>query len=204
MPIVKCNTCGKNIIKWPSYIKRTKTFYCNNICKQTHPTLICIYCKKSFSEKRNVIKRTGRKFCSNKCKYESKRVYKKCIYCSKDFVAQLNQIKRGGGKFCSRICYHTWFKEEKINTGKENHNWQGDKVGYQGIHVWLNKTFGKANKCKNPDCVYPRKNSSYALIKSPKRFEWAKLKNVPYERKRENFWMLCASCHRTYDLSLNK
>ena len=70
----------------------------------------------------------------------------------------------------------------------ENHwNWKGG-TEYFGVHSWLSKNFGKANKCENPECE-----------KWCKIFHWSKLKNKSYERKRENFWMLCQSCHSIYD-----
>ena len=76
--------------------------------------------------------------------------------------------------------------------GEKNHWWKGDKIGYGGLHIWLRKTFGKANKCE-----------MCGITEAPKRkikfFQWAKLHNCEYERKRENFWMLCCPCHRKYD-----
>lgn len=85
-----------------------------------------------------------------------------------------------------------WNKGKRVPqiAGANNVNWRGNKVGYQGIHIWLNRWFGKANACENSECNKPSKH-----------FEWAKLKDLPYERKRENFWMLCVSCHRKYDFN---
>jgi len=76
----------------------------------------------------------------------------------------------------------------KPRYGQDHWNWKGNKVGYKGIHIWLIKTFGKATKCDNPNC--PKKS---------KVFQWAKLRNKEYERKRENFFQLCRSCHILYD-----
>jgi len=81
-------------------------------------------------------------------------------------------------KMCSRLA------------GKNNGMWKGDNVGYDGMHHWLKTTFGKADKCENPDC----KGKS-------KTFEWSLLKGKKYERRRENFWQLCVICHRIYDNS---
>ena len=67
-------------------------------------------------------------------------------------------------------------------------NWKGDKVKYSGIHQWLYSKFGKASMCESLDCKGRSNN-----------YNWAKLKGVKYERKRENFWQLCISCHRKYD-----
>ena len=73
-------------------------------------------------------------------------------------------------------------------TGEKSGKWKGNKVGYWGIHDWLQKEFGKANKCENPNC-----------FKKSRVFNWAKLENKLYERRRENFIMLCRSCHAKYD-----
>lgn len=60
--------------------------------------------------------------------------------------------------------------------------------GYHAVHKWLEKHYGKANKCESILC----------LGKS-KRYHWAKLRDKEYEHKRENFMMFCSSCHRLYD-----
>lgn len=62
---------------------------------------------------------------------------------------------------------------------------------YIQIHTWIVRTFGKATKCENKKCSY----------KNPKRYEWALKKGCEYCRKRENFIMLCPSCHRKYDMT---
>lgn len=72
--------------------------------------------------------------------------------------------------------------------GEKNWNWTGNNISYKGLHNWLFDTFGKANKCENESCL----NIS-------NKYEWAKIKGKRYERKRENFRMLCISCHRIYD-----
>ena len=82
----------------------------------------------------------------------------------------------------------SWNRGFKILNTENYGHWKGNKVGYSGIHVWLRKHFGKANKCENPDCS-----------KKCETFHWAKLRDKLYERKRENFWMLCQSCHAIYD-----
>lgn len=80
-----------------------------------------------------------------------------------------------------------WNKELKGvgAVGEKNGNWIGDKIGYYGIHSWLKNYFGKATKCQQCGSI--------------KNIVWAKLKGKKYQRKRENFWMLCAKCHVHYD-----
>lgn len=62
---------------------------------------------------------------------------------------------------------------------------------YFRIHNWISYHHGKATKCENEKCKSG----------SPKRFEWALLKGNDYKRDRNNFIMLCPSCHRKYDFT---
>ncbi|MEK6879365.1 MAG: hypothetical protein AABY22_07155 [Nanoarchaeota archaeon] len=80
------------------------------------------------------------------------------------------------------------FVKERIPRGENHYHWKGDKIGYEALHKWLRRIYGNANKCENPDCKSIVKTYEYALLKRKK-----------YERKRENFWQLCRSCHRKYD-----
>jgi hypothetical protein len=64
---------------------------------------------------------------------------------------------------------------------------------YEKVHSWLKYHYGKSNKCENDKCE--KKSTNY---------QWAKLSDKKYECKRENFWMLCASCHRKYDSKLKE
>ena len=82
--------------------------------------------------------------------------------------------------------------------GKENKSWKGDSVGNEGLHSWVHFHYGKANKCENPDCVYPRLNARGKMMKEPKRYEWANISST-YKRDRLDFMMLCPSCHRKFD-----
>lgn len=66
--------------------------------------------------------------------------------------------------------------------------WKGDKAGYVAVHMWVSKYWGKATHCENEVCVF----------ESPKRFEWANI-SKRYQRIREDWLMLCPSCHRRYD-----
>ena len=105
-----------------------------------------------------------------------------------------------GHKFFGDLSKPTYFKRgmkpwnlnlkyEQPKTQDEKHpNWQGDKVSYAGLHAWLKRKYGKADRCENVDCP-----------KIHKIFHWAKLKDKEYERKRENFMMLCIKCHNNYD-----
>ena len=87
----------------------------------------------------------------------------------------------------------TWNKGLKLPqfSGKNHWHWQ-NKVSYNALHKWITKIYGKADKCQGGFIGLICSNKS-------KRFEWAKLKGKKYERKRENFIMLCRKCHSVYD-----
>ena|SRR3990167_10318964 len=112
--------------------------------------------------------------------------HRKCLRCNKECWFNRARILNGGGRYCSQNCSNKSTQKK----GKENQNWKGDKVGYFGIHDWLQLNFGKANKCEQCGSI--------------KKIQWAKLKGKEYERKRENFWQLCSKCHIIYDDTIIK
>jgi len=61
---------------------------------------------------------------------------------------------------------------------------------YDQIHHWLRKTYGKAYKCEEPTCM--GKSITY---------QWALNKSYDYAFNRENFTMLCKSCHAKSDVT---
>jgi hypothetical protein len=61
---------------------------------------------------------------------------------------------------------------------------------YFTIHKWLGKQYGPASKCEKPECTG-----------KAKRFEYALKKGCEHSKNRDNYIMLCASCHRKYDIT---
>ena len=85
----------------------------------------------------------------------------------------------------------SWNKGLKgYHSGEKSPMWKGDDAGYSAIHSWIKRKYGKAYRCENGSCL----ERSLA-------YEWSLLRGKNYERKIENFWMLCMSCHRKYDLT---
>lgn len=58
--------------------------------------------------------------------------------------------------------------------------------GYTAIHDWIRSYFGKADHCDM--CGGPSK-----------KFEWS-CRNGKPDRNLQNWWQLCGSCHRKYDI----
>lgn len=81
-------------------------------------------------------------------------------------------------------------KLKEANSGNKCYAWKGDSAGYGSIHCWIKKHYGKASKCENPNCSHKSKH-----------YEWALLKGKKYSHNRNNFFMLCVSCHRKYDMT---
>ena len=116
-----------------------------------------------------------------------------CLICNKEFYVNAYRIKTGRNKHCSIKCAGlskkgkpSWNKG-KINhwmLGEKNHRWRGDKVGYYGLHTWVQRQLGKALKCQNCGNI--------------EKVEWAN-KNHKYERNLEDWIQLCYKCHRKYD-----
>ena len=80
-------------------------------------------------------------------------------------------------------------REKCGRPGDKNPNWKGDSVGVIGIHIWIKKNFAKKRVCEF--CGFKSNN--------PLRIDFALIKGMKYERKRENFIELCRSCHSIYD-----
>ncbi len=59
---------------------------------------------------------------------------------------------------------------------------------YVSVHKWLRSKFGSACKCESEDC------KGISSI-----YEYALRKGYEYDKVRENFLMLCRSCHQKYD-----
>lgn len=70
------------------------------------------------------------------------------------------------------------------NTGTENPNWKGDKVGYFALHAWVYRKLGKAQICTH--------------CQSKNRIQWAN-KSHQYKRNLNDWISLCQSCHMKYD-----
>lgn len=88
-------------------------------------------------------------------------------------------------------------------TGKleeKSRNWKGKNAGYVAIHTWLKKKVGKATKCSNPNCSYPKPVKYRKPIQNPKRFEWASISRKT-KRDTKDWVELCPSCHRKYDIN---
>lgn len=68
-------------------------------------------------------------------------------------------------------------------SGSENHNWKGDKAGYQALHIWIRNKLGKATKCS----INPKHKS--------KKYQWGNISGE-YKRDLSDWREVCASCNK--------
>jgi len=80
-------------------------------------------------------------------------------------------------------------------TGKKNHRWVGTSC--RSEHVWRMRTFGKADRCENKLCLYPKTNQRGEVTGSPAGFRWASLAGDK-GRDRKNWTMLCNHCFAAF------
>jgi len=71
------------------------------------------------------------------------------------------------------------------NRGEKNGMWKGDNIKYRALHAWLVSEYGKANKCEKD-------------LTHKGMFVWANISGK-YLRDRNDFKMLCQSCHMKSD-----
>lgn len=76
--------------------------------------------------------------------------------------------------------------------GSKSSKWKGNKVGYRGLHLWIQNHYGNP-----PTCEHCQRTG----LKG-RKIHWA-TKSIPYSRNRENWLRLCGKCHRLYDKSNN-
>lgn len=152
----------------------------------------CGTCSKEFTTHYAWYKKRKNHFCSKACMgiWRSKNIrgknhpqYKKeshqriCERCKRVFAPHNKK-----SRFCSYKC-----KGESL---RNNHHGRSKLTGhgYGYIHFWLRKEFGNAIKCEN-----------YYCEQRSTQFQWSLLRDMQYEKKRENFWQLCKRCHIAYD-----
>lgn len=69
---------------------------------------------------------------------------------------------------------------------REEHSnqWKGDKVGYFGLHTWVQKRLGKANHCERIGCT----NKS-------RKYCWGNISGE-YRRDIDDWYQVCNSCNQ--------
>ena len=121
-------------------------------------------------------------------------IIKSCGTCNKDFTVPIFRDKRNGTRvsFCSNKCRLTSLcLSNKQRSGENSPSWKGDEIGYNGLHARIVSALGKPKECE----FCGKKNDK------PKAVDWAN-KSGEYKKSISDFFALCKSCHKRYDLFL--
>ena len=79
------------------------------------------------------------------------------------------------------------FKKGHVSFTGENHpGWKGDKVGYDALHDYIERHFGKPRFCEA--CGF----------ENAKIYDWANISGK-YKRDKEDWLRLCRKCHVAFD-----
>lgn len=125
---------------------------------------------------------------------KTKELWKDPEYRKRMSEAHKGQVAWNKGLKIATNTGRTRFKKGE-NLNEAHPQWKGNNVGYISLHGWVRRHFGKASKCENPDCIYPRRDSAGKMMLKPKKYHWAN-KTGKYLRDINDWWMLCSSCHR--------
>lgn len=115
---------------------------------------------------------------------ETRKKISKALKGNKGLIGNANVLKKWREK------NGVWNKGLKGFLGGEKHwKWQGDKVGYYALHIWVRKILGKAKKCSK-------------CGKEKGMIHWAN-KDHKYKRDANHFIEFCPTCHGEYDKKNN-
>jgi HrpA-like RNA helicase len=175
MPKVKivCQKCGK---MFDDYLSNHKK-YCSRKCA-SHT----LFRKGQIAHNKGIVgivKQTDE--TKKKVSEASKRLWQKKGH--RELVSK-KISKTLMGHYVSKETKQKIKDNTPVRYGENHPSWAGDKIGYAGLHQWVQKTLGKAKICS--EC-----NSS-------KKVQWSNI-NWKYRRNINDWQELCYQCHREYD-----
>ena len=112
-------------------------------------------------------------------------------------LATIKRIKEDGFGFQKGNSHSERWKEmKKTQIGENSPNWKGDKVGYWGVHDWIQKKLGKPKKCEHCGKIgmYNYRKNGVKVW----NIQWAN-KTGKYLRDINDWLQLCSKCHSEYD-----
>lgn len=144
--------------------------------------------------------------------YRGERFFHCKCKCGNKTVVRISQLRNGQTKSCGCLVIEANRRPEVVKKIKDAHNkrvfegknniWKGELASYSAKHMWIRKHYGKASKCENKDCKYPRYNSKGVLLEKPTKYHWANLTGKFRDIK--DYKQLCHSCHKKLDMGIIK
>jgi len=122
---------------------------------------------------------------------KSRHAYWLCrCSCGNEKILRVGHLKSGQVKSCGCLSRKKAsvrfikYANSKAHKGEGNPQWKGDEAKVSAIHNWLARHFTK-EKCSKCDSV--------------KTLDWALKTGKKYSHNKNNFLVLCRSCHFIYD-----
>jgi len=147
----------------------------------------CLECQTEYTCKNYLLNK--RKYCSRICEYKNRigRIPSNkgatytlphrrtgwnitCIVCGRERYYQLNEHNKRKRLYCSSDCYHIHSQKKELS--------------YSGLHAWIKRQLGKANKC--------------FICEDTKTVDWAN-KSHQYKKDINDWIALCRKHHIQYD-----
>lgn len=133
------------------------------------------------------------KTCSqifNKSPKDSAMQWNRRLCCSRSCAAKYRgspwlekfKLKKG-----SQLGKATQFKKGQLS-GINNPNWKEKGVGYNALHTWVQRQYGKPMFCEECKCS------------NRQMYHWANLSGN-YLRDRNDWKRMCVPCHKRFDLN---
>ena len=166
--------------------------------KRIQPTKQCRVCPRIFTKPVHTSDKVWetRFTCSKECGATHKNLdgdyrpmAKKCENpeCRKMYAKALKDTYKHfqRQRYCSISC------GKKGKTGDKNNSWVGDKIGYEGVHTWMDRTYGKPEFCE------------VCKTTAKRMYHWANISDE-YKRDRADWMRMCVPHHREFDYAKKK
>lgn len=143
-----------------------------------------------------MINTTTKTWCKP-CGYKNRKIeiWNKGLPCSLETKHKISEAKKGiknpkHSEWLKNNPVSHWLGKKRPDISEENsESWKGDKVGYRGLHQWVQKHLGKPGTCEH--CA--------TTGLSGRRIHWANISHK-YKRDLTDWARLCAKCHKSYDM----
>ena len=83
-------------------------------------------------------------------------------------------------------------------------NWKGDEIGYEGAHIRVRKTRGRAADHQCRRCPNQAAEWAYDHQDPNERVEEYRGHTLAFSVNPQRYMPLCISCHRTFDNAMRK
>lgn len=84
------------------------------------------------------------------------------------------------------------YTRTEMHAGENHGMWKGDKAGYTAKHMWIQRQFGKADRCE--ECGLDK-----LPVGMKRYFDWVNL-DGKYSRNRETWKKMCKKCHTKLEM----